>query len=143
MKIFIILTAVIVPMSVLLAVLWALFRRELGMWEEGGSGMWHLELLNMTTGERLCKDFSERLEMGRRTQSREPEDMLFLGTAGTISRIQCRLIETEDGIWIENASTTNISRLNGIPLETPRELFQKDVLQLGEARYLVSVLEQW
>lgn len=144
MKILIVFMAVLVPMAMLLAVLWVLLRRSADRWQEDEeAGMWHLELLNLRTGEKLSKDFSGRLELGRTAQHEEPENMLFLGMFSTISRQQCRLIGTEDAVWIENTSKTNRSVVNNFPLKAPQTIFQEDVLQLGGVPYLVLVLQPW
>ena len=136
---FAVLTGILVPALVILVIV---LRSRSSRYRTERDTPWRVELVDLQTGYRLQKTFYYELEMGRSTGREEPEGRLFLGNWKTISRLQCRLTADVDGVWIENASRTNASILNGMKIDQPCRLQAGDRLKLGGQEFFVSALER-
>ena len=88
--------------------------------------LWMIELIDMDTGKRLHKTFHNSLTFGRTMGQEEPSNMLYIGPDQAISRKQCILEETRDGMVIRNLSDKNTTIHNG------RLLMNSTILQQGD-----------
>jgi hypothetical protein len=63
---------------------------------------------------------------------RGPESALRLDGDGTVSSRHARFDVRTDGIWVEDAGSTNGTFVNGARVTTPRLLHAGDVVRIGE-----------
>lgn len=98
----------------------------------------YIELTNLDTGKRIWKEFNGRVYLGRTRKESPKKDEMYIGTSHTISRRQCDVVKTGQGMVIRNISQVNITRLNGRPLHYPQMLKYGDRIEVGSRRYIVS-----
>ena len=103
---------------------------------------WLLELMDTENGHRVRKVFAGQLILGRNIGKEEPTGWLYLSEERTISRRQCRLSNTAMGIFIENLSDVNVTRLNGLPIQSPKRILPGDYLSFGGRQYWVTNLQR-
>lgn len=106
------------------------------------SSRWELELMDTKSGRRFYKVFRGELILGRSVGENEPTGWLYISDARTVSRRQCRLSNTAMGLFVENLSDVNITRLNGMPLQSPKRILQGDYLSFGEKQFWVTNLQR-
>ena len=103
---------------------------------------WFLEMMDTATGKRVQKLFDEQLILGRLVGEVEPTGWLFISDANTVSRRQCKLTQTGMGMFVENLSSVNVTRLNGMPLQYPKRIMTGDYLSLGDKQYWITCLRR-
>ena len=99
---------------------------------------WRVDFMDIRSGRRVSRDFSDRLIVGRYMPYDMESGRLYLSIDATVSRAQFCLYATGEGIMIENLSNVNITRKNGMPVWRPVRLEEGDVLQLGRTSYMVK-----
>ncbi len=97
-----------------------------------------IELVNVCNGQRFNKWFRGSLILGRVIASQELPNRLFLGDQQSISRNQCCIVESQNGLVIQNMSRINMTLHNGVPANSPQPLSEGDYLDIGGSRYLVA-----
>lgn len=102
---------------------------------------WQLDMINTEDGQKYSKQFNGHLMMGRDTAAPETENFLPLGEKQTISRRQCEIAETPNGMMIQNLSQVNMTMHNGEPLQIPHNFGSGDYLDIGGIRYYVMGLQ--
>ena len=56
----------------------------------------------------------------------------------TVSSLHCVLIAGPDAVFVSNRSNSNITKLNGMPVEDTRPLKAGDTLALGDVRLILA-----
>ena len=105
-----------------------------------GRPRWRVDLVDMSSGRHVTRDFRDRLIVGRQMPEEQESGKLYLSMDATVSRLQFCLFATDEGIMIENLSRVNVTRRNGYPVWQPVRLEEGDVLELGRMRYMVKEL---
>ena len=103
---------------------------------------WELELMDTKSGKRIHKVFQGELILGRSVGEIEPTGWLYLSEARTVSRRQCRLSNTAMGLFLENLSDVNITRLNGMPVQSPKRILPGDYISFGDNQFWVTCLQR-
>jgi hypothetical protein len=106
------------------------------------SNRWKLELTEAETGRIIHKVFQGELLLGRQMEHAEPTGWLYFSKDPTVSRRQCRMTNTNQGLYIENLSSVNTTRVNGMPLRGYRSLYMGDYIPVGKHNYWVSKLRR-
>ena len=60
-----------------------------------------------------------------------------------VSRLHCRLVPGKGGLWIEDVSKVNETRINGLPLAGRQALVRGDIIQIGPYFLQVEVRQSW
>lgn len=103
---------------------------------------WELELMDTENGKRIHKMFQGELILGRSVGESEPTGWLYISDSRTVSRRQCRLSNTAMGLFVENLSDVNITRLNGMPVQSPKRILPGDYISFGGRQYWVTNLQR-
>lgn len=101
-------------------------------------GYWQIDLVNMVNGQVFRKVFRQRLVLGRTVNDFDVTGTLSIGTESYISREQCALFVTREGIVLRNLSVSNATMLNGQRMdERPCYVRSGDEIGVGYNRYRI------
>jgi hypothetical protein len=89
-------------------------------------GLVVLKSPTLRAGERHLLD-STPLTVGRGAQN----DIALRGD-GFASAVHARFEPRRDGVWLEDAGSTNGTFVNGVKLDAPRKLAPGDIVRIGE-----------
>ena len=104
-------------------------------------GYWQIDLVNMVNGQVFRKVFRQRLVLGRTVNDFDVTGTLSIGTESYISREQCALFVTREGIVLRNLSSSNATMLNGQRMdERPCYVRSGDEIGIGYNRYRIMNL---
>lgn len=98
-------------------------------------GYWILQIKNMENGEVLYRIFRKQLILGRTLDIREQTGRLYIGEEDYISRYQCALTVTPDGLFLSNLSHSNATMHNGRQVNTPERINSGDEISVGPHRW--------
>lgn len=104
----------------------------------GRYSRWRVDFMDINSGRRVSRDFSDHLIVGRYMPYNMESGRLYLSIDATVSRAQFCLYAMGEDLIIENLSNVNITRKNGMPVWRPVRLEEGDVLQLGRTSYMVK-----
>lgn len=101
-------------------------------------GYWQIDLVNIINGQVFRKVFRQRLILGRTVNDFDVTGTLSIGTESYISREQCALLVTREGIVLRNLSKRNATMLNGQRMdERPCYVQSGDEIGIGYNRYRI------
>ena len=101
-------------------------------------GYWQIDLVNMVNGQVFRKVFRQRLVLGRTVNDFDVTGTLSIGTESYISREQCALFVTREGVVLRNLSVSNATMLNGKSLdERPCYVRNGDEIGIGYSRFRI------
>jgi len=112
-------------------------RVDTNMLEPTG-GYWSVVLMDSLSNRLFKKVFRRRLLIGRRVDNQEYTGVLFLDTDSAISRKQCELAVTSEGIILNNLSSSNTTLHNGTPVSRPVLIRTGDDLTIAGHHYVVQ-----
>ena len=101
-------------------------------------GYWQIDLVNLVNGQVFRKVFRQRLVLGRTVNDFDVTGTLSIGTESYISREQCALFVTREGVVLRNLSVSNATMLNGKSLdERPCYVRSGDEIGIGYSRFRI------
>ena len=101
-------------------------------------GYWQIDLVNIVNGQVFRKVFRQRLVLGRTVNDFDVTGTLSIGTESYISREQCALFVTREGVVLRNLSVSNATMLNGKSLdERPCYVRSGDEIGIGYSRFRI------
>ena len=101
-------------------------------------GYWQIDLVNLVNGQVFRKVFRQRLVLGRTVNDFDVTGTLSIGTESYISREQCALFVTREGVVLRNLSVSNATMLNGKSLdERPCYVRNGDEIGIGYSRFRI------
>lgn len=101
-------------------------------------GYWQIDLVNMVNGQVFRKVFRQRLVLGRTVNDFDVTGTLSIGTESYISREQCALFVTREGVVLRNLSQSNATMLNGQRMdERPCYVRSGDEIGIGYSRFRI------
>lgn len=103
-------------------------------------GYWSIVLRDARTNRTYKKIFRRRLLLGRRIDNQEYTGVLFLDTDSAISRKQCEISVTGEGLVLNNLSASNPTLHNGVPIERPVFLHTGDDMTVAGHHYIVDAI---
>lgn len=105
---------------------------------------WYLELFDQLEAYCLTIRFSGEIILGRGIPSLETDGVFPISRAPTMGRAQCRLVEQDGQLMIQNLGQVNPTWHNGVCLygDSPTALRKGDWLQVGRQAFLVQELKQ-
>lgn len=98
-------------------------------------GYWILQIKNMENGEVLYRIFRKQVILGRTLNEREQTGRLYIGSEDYISRCQCALTITPDGLFLSNLSHSNATMHNGRQVINPERISSGDEISVGDHRW--------
>ena len=101
-------------------------------------GYWSIVLRDIRTNREYKKIFRRRLLLGRRIDNQEYTGVLFLDTDSAISRKQCEVAVTGEGLVLNNLSASNPTLHNGYLVERPVFLHAGDDVTIAGHHYIVQ-----
>ncbi|MDO4413743.1 MAG: FHA domain-containing protein [Erysipelotrichaceae bacterium] len=101
-------------------------------------GYWSVVLQNEQTNHSYKKIFRRRLLLGRRVDNQEYTGVLFLDTDSAISRQQCEIVVTGEGLVLNNLSLSNPTQHNGYSVNRPVFLKRGDDITIAGNHYIVQ-----
>lgn len=102
------------------------------------AGLWELELWNIAQGFQVDLIFSGSMTLGRSSLYSNVRGNLPAQVDTTISREHCMLYEQNGILLIWNLSSVNPAVINGCRLNSSRQIFPGDRLELGNSVFLVT-----
>lgn len=104
-------------------------------------GYWQIDLVNIVNGQVFRKVFRQRLVLGRTVNDFDVTGTLSIGSESYISREQCALFVTREGVVLRNLSVSNATMLNGQRMdERPCYVRSGDEIGIGYSRYRIMNL---
>lgn len=103
-------------------------------------GYWKIDLQNTADGRVFEKFFRRRLILGRKVSDQEYTGALAIGTESYISREQCQLTVTNEGIVVSNLSRANATSCNGRIIYRPVFVRAGDEIGIGNSRFRILSL---
>lgn len=101
-------------------------------------GYWQIDLVNLVNGQVFRKVFRQRLVLGRTVNDFDVTGTLSIGTESYISREQCALFVTREGVVLRNLSVSNATMLNGQRMdERPCYVRNGDEIGIGYSRFRI------
>lgn len=101
-------------------------------------GYWQIDLVNLVNGQVFRKVFRQRLVLGRTVNDFDMTGTLSIGTESYISREQCALFVTREGVVLRNLSVSNATMLNGQRMdERPCYVRNGDEIGIGYSRFRI------
>lgn len=98
-------------------------------------GYWILQIKNMENGEVLYRIFRKQVILGRTLNGREQTGRLYIGNEDYISRSQCAITITPDGLFLRNLSHSNATMHNGRQVTGPERISSGDEISVGDHRW--------
>lgn len=84
-----------------------------------------------------CRLVGDEIALGT-----DPDNEVVLPTEG-VSPTHARIGRDGDGLWVQDASGSPVTQVNGEPVDDKRLLCIGDTLTLGEVELLVQSEERW
>lgn len=101
-------------------------------------GYWQIDLVNIVNGQVFRKVFRQRLVLGRTVNDFDVTGTLSIGSESYISREQCALFVTREGVVLRNLSLSNATMLNGQRMdERPCYVRSGDEIGIGYSRFRI------
>lgn len=100
--------------------------------------VWRIVFDNQKTGERLYKDFSGQMRIGRSDSDQNIRGYLFLNGDNKISRDHCVIYDGGNALCIQDMNSSNHTFLNGKQLFQAAYLKNGDIIQIGNTRLKIQ-----
>lgn len=100
--------------------------------------MWQIVFDNLSTGERIYKVFTQKMEIGRGKCAEERPGILLLPGDRKISRQHCVIFEYGDTLCLQDLNSRNHTFLNGNIVTKAAYLRNGDVIRIGNTKLKVT-----
>lgn len=99
---------------------------------------WRIAFDNLNTGERIYKDFSEKMWIGRTEPAQGEPVKLTVPGDGNVSRNHCMIRESGDRLCLQDMNSSNHTYLNGTVVMNAVYLQNGDIIQVGGTQFRVQ-----
>ena len=104
----------------------------------GSARIWRIVFDNLKTGERMYREFSGQMRIGRGDSDQSSRGYLILAGDNKISRNHCIIYEGRNMLCIQDLNSSNHTYINGKQLSQAAYLRNGDVIRIGNTRLKVQ-----